>query len=295
MNELNNLFFTANYDIISFHKYSYGQKKFIGNGEHCRFCKKDKNETTFSNKSHAIPESIGNKTIILCDECDICNKFFSENLEDHFDKYTKPYRTFARIKGKKKIPTYKSKDEQTRISVDKDKDIEIFIPVGSKMDETHSSIKIPIDFEPYIPAAVYKTLVKMALSLIEDEKELEAFQITIKWIMEKDHSKHFLLPLKMQAQFMEKDITEGFVFLFRRKGKIQNLPYAIFVISFGNWLYQIIVPSHLDGDSFLYEIPYFYIPLEKVFPKTVDLSGIEKQSFSNNFILKYKTMENLVF
>ena len=222
------------------------------------------------------------------------NKFFSENLEDHFDKYTKPYRTFARIKGKKnKIPTYKSKNKQTRISVDKEQGIEIFLPLESKVDVSSNSIIIPLDFEPHIPVAVYKTLVKMALSLIEDEKEVSAFQMTIKWLLEKDHTKHFMLPLKMQAQFVENDILESFVCLFRRKeGK--NVPYAIFIISFGNWLYQIIVPSHLDGESFLYMIPYFYIPIEKVFVKTVDLSITEKQSFSQILILKYRTMNDLV-
>lgn len=163
----------------------------------------------------------------------------------------------------------------------------------SKVDEPSNSIKIPLDFEPHIPAAVYKTLVKMALSLIEEEKEVSAFQMTIKWLLEKDHSKHFMLPLKMQAQFIENDILESFVCLLRRKeGK--NVPYAIFIIGFGNWLYQIIVPSHLDGESFSYMIPYFYIPIEKVFVKTVDLSISEKQSFSQILILKYRTMNDLV-
>lgn len=299
----NNSFFDENYETLSLEIYSSGKNKFIGDGVKCRFCKKDKSETTFSNISHAIPQAIGNKRIILRDECDICNKFFSENLEDHFDKYTKPYRTFARIKGESKIPTYKSKNKKTRISVDKERDIEIFLPVGSDIfDNTSNSMKISLDFEPHIPAAVYKALVKMALSLIEDEKELSAFQITIKWILEKDHSKHFVHPLKMQIQFIENGaiLRDGFVcFLRRKKGKF--VPYAIFVIGFGNWIYQILVPSHLDGQvtlcensqSFLYSIPYFYIPCESI-KKVVDLSCPEKKSFSEKVTLKYQVMEKLV-
>ena len=294
MNKYNNLFYDENYEILSFDRYSSGEKKFIGNGIKCRFCKKDKSETTFSNKSHAIPESIGNKKIILRDECDICNKFFSENLEDHFDKYTKPYRTFARIKGKKKIPTYKSKDHQTRISVDNQQDIEIFIPLESKIDAQSNTIKILLDFEPHIPAAVYKTLVKMALSLIEEEEENEilAFQVTIKWLLEKDHSKHFMFPLKMLTQFIGNgDALNSFVCLLRRKeGKI--VPYAIFVIGFGNWVYQIFVPSHLDSQPCSYSIPYLHIPCNIVSKEVVDLSSSEKKSFSETRTIQYRIMED---
>jgi len=293
VNEYSNLFFDENYEIISSDRYSLGKKKFIGNGIKCRFCENDKSKTTFSNESHAIPRFIGNKRIILRDECDVCNEFFSKNLENHFDKYTKPHRTFGRIKRYTKIPTYKSKDKQTRISVDKERDVEIFIPLESDIDMLSNPIKIPLDFEPHIPTAVYKTLVKMALSIIENEDEMLAFKITIKWLLEKDHSKHFMLPLKMQVQFIENgDTINDFVCLFRRKEGKTEVPYAIFAIGFGSWVYQIIVPSHLDGQLFSYSTPYLYIPCEKVSAKVVDLSDSEKQSFSETWNLKYHAMED---
>lgn len=126
MSECNNLFFDENYEILSFDRYNSGEKKFIGNGTKCRFCENDKSKTTFSNESHAIPESIGNKKIILRDECDICNRFFSENLEDHFDKYTKPYRTFARIKGKKKYLHIRVKTSRLEYQLIKNKILKFF-------------------------------------------------------------------------------------------------------------------------------------------------------------------------
>ena len=39
----------------------------------CRFCHNKREQVTFKNKSHAISEGLGNKNIILYDECDACN------------------------------------------------------------------------------------------------------------------------------------------------------------------------------------------------------------------------------
>jgi hypothetical protein len=53
----------------------------------CRFCKRKAPEVKFRQKAHALPELIGNRYVFIKTECDDCNKFFSENLEDHFAKF----------------------------------------------------------------------------------------------------------------------------------------------------------------------------------------------------------------
>lgn len=101
-------------------------------------------------------------------------------------------------------------------------------------------MKIKLEFEPNIPAAVYKALVKIALSLIEDQKELAAFQVTIKWLLDTDHSRPIMLPLEMLTTYIPgfQPIHSLFAHILRRKeGK--SVPYAILVIGFGNWIYQI--------------------------------------------------------
>jgi hypothetical protein len=47
----------------------------------CRFCNNKKPKITFNNKAHAISEGLGNKTIVLYDECDSCNTGFSRTIE----------------------------------------------------------------------------------------------------------------------------------------------------------------------------------------------------------------------
>ena len=88
---------------------SKGDKLFIDSESErvCRFCGKSESQVTFKSVAHAIPESLGNKRVILLNECDECNSFFSETLEDSFDKYTKPYRLLFGVKDKKKSQAIK--------------------------------------------------------------------------------------------------------------------------------------------------------------------------------------------
>ena len=96
-----------NYFVI-FSNEDTSKKYYIGkkNNKICRFCNKAKPTVTFDTVAHAIPECLGNKNIICCDECDTCNKNFSENIEVHLDKITLLYRNINMIKGKKKVPSY---------------------------------------------------------------------------------------------------------------------------------------------------------------------------------------------
>lgn len=211
----------------------------------CRFCNKSEKEASFKNIAHAIPESIGNKKIILYEECDNCNKFFSENIEVHFDKLTKPLRNVGQVKGKRNVPSYKTKDKLSRIDV---KDgFQILERIDSRIttfDEENNQIILNYEIEPYIPQAAYKTFVKMALSVMPSD-ELENFKEAIKWIQEPDHTKTFMKPLKVLTTFIPgpNKHPEPVVFLLKRKTDINKYPYSIFVVAFGNMIYQIVVPS----------------------------------------------------
>ena len=76
----------------------------------CRFCGKSKPEVSFRNTAHAIPEFLGNKSLISMNECDICNEFFANEYEDHLAKWFGPARSLCQMRGKKGTPKYKSKE-----------------------------------------------------------------------------------------------------------------------------------------------------------------------------------------
>ncbi len=198
-------FFIDNYELIANGFYGYGPKKYIGekdkNKRKCRFCGQSVPQTIFRNIAHAIPEFLGNKQAILLDECDKCNEFFSQNIEDHLDKLTKPYRIIGQIKGKRKIPSCKDKSKKSRI--DFHNGFKIITSINSDfIKDTGDSLVINFKTEPYIPVGVYKGLVKMVISIIENEKELDAFSATIKWLLDADFSRLMISPLKIWTTFI---------------------------------------------------------------------------------------------
>jgi hypothetical protein len=97
-------FYDQNYECIVNWILLPGNKIMLGSkddGQGCRFCDKRSPEVTFRLDAHAIPESLGNKGLFSAYECDICNQFFGKGIENDFGNWSKPIRTFARIRGKK--------------------------------------------------------------------------------------------------------------------------------------------------------------------------------------------------
>ncbi len=84
----------------------------------CRFCGRDSANTRFRHDAHAIPHLLGNRTLFTREECDQCNLFFGSTIENDLGNWTKPTRTFSRIKGKNGVPTLKNEKEGWRIEYD---------------------------------------------------------------------------------------------------------------------------------------------------------------------------------
>ncbi len=252
-------YFKRNYHEISSYTLDGSNKIHIGErGGNCRFCGKVERQidfeslsiTTFKNVAHAVPEFLGNKQLILLNECDSCNKYFSSALENHLDNFTKPFRTISKIKGKRQAPDYKSKDGLTKFVYRQKFPPAIISPNKSQnviFDEKNKEIIFKFDVGSHIPVAVYKCLVKIALSVINKEK-LHNFIHALIWIRSTDHSRRLLRPLTLLRTFVPGDrpIRNLIVKVFQKKDLITARPNFIFVIGFGNIYYQIVIPSELD-------------------------------------------------
>ncbi|TQP08727.1 HNH endonuclease [Vibrio cholerae] len=288
-------YFNKNYDILCNKFLGSGRNEYIGSkGLPCRFCGKNKPDVTFRTITHAVPEFLGNKQLILRNECDACNEFFSNNLEDHLDKYTKPYRTAAQIKGKRKVPSNKSKDKRTRFDFKPgDKSI-IVSPKDSELadiDVENKTLTYKFEIEPHIPAAVYKCLVKIGLSVIE-ESELNNFEHTIRWILTKDHSVRFLNPLLLTRSFVPgpRPNRKLVVLVLKKRDLISIKPSYLLVVGFGNVVFQLILPSSLDTLLSGNKIPSITMPLpfEKHWPYGVVKSDII--DLSSHMLLRDKVI-----
>lgn len=243
-------YFDNNYDLsASYLNLIPGGKHYIGDKTNrvCRYCGKSKPEVYFKLEAHAIPEFTGNKSLIAFDECDTCNKLFSRVIEDHFGKYLGALRTLSQIHGKKGVPTYKGQDGKSRISLEEAglhiagyEDDPIF-----DLNQESKTLTITAHRQPYVPAAVFKCLVKMAIAIAPNELLPELTHLR-EWINLETHTYESFpyKPLMVFEQFTPgpmpyKGVT---LFLLRRKSGILHVPYLQFVCAFGNTMYQIVLP-----------------------------------------------------
>lgn len=214
----------------------------------CRYCGRDSSATTFKNESHAISVFLGNRTLIDRDECDACNKHFGSFVEDHFAKYTLPNRTFARIKGRAKIPSYKDQDYEISagdgklaISMLRSSDLDGILVKGGE----RSTFKFSTQRQPYRPTAVYKTFVKMALALMPKEDHESLGQLK-QWLLADNHETLFSGDVKVIEWQMPGPMNPHRLLCYICKAKPEfeatHFKY-ILLVAFGNHQYQVVIPD----------------------------------------------------
>ncbi|MPL66194.1 hypothetical protein SDC9_11863 [bioreactor metagenome] len=231
--------------------------KILPNNDVCRFCGEKGDENRNFNNSHAIPLSLGNKQQFLClNECNICNSNFSKYLENDFKWVLNVIRNFHGIEGgnEKKIPIFKDKNEKitfdnkesnfTKLIISFKEKIRT-IQYNDKTDEVIFNYKVNC----HSPIAAYKTLLKMFLSLIEDEKILSNFSKIISWIQNKNHEPLLEdMPLKVIQiiHHIKNPFDKPIVYLF--KSKVEDLEYFdfMFLLIIGPISFQIGI--HTDRE-----------------------------------------------
>jgi hypothetical protein len=259
----------------------------------CRFCDKSEPAVSFRKVAHAIPELIGNKKIFSNNECDTCNEKISQNLEDSLGKYLGLWRTMMQIRGKKGVVSYKAPDGISRIDLNST-GIEVKSFEEDPIIKTNSedkTVTIKGFRQPYIPIAVFKSFVKMTLSVMPYNL-LDYFHDTKKWLLEDSHvvSRYDIQPIFTIASSVSgiKPFGDLSIIVFCRKNETLKVPFMQMVLFFGNLGYQIIVPCkskdyHLSGQ--VMDITPFPHPAW-IMNKSLGNVGISKIDFSGKYIIR---------
>lgn len=257
--------FYANYESIASYDTNQVKDVFLGdkNNQVCRFCGRKKGEVTFKKKAHALSNLIGNNRLFSYYECDECNGNRFSKYESDFSNYMKLLHCLLQIKGKRGIPSYKSrKDDFTRV------DIKDCISVLQKEDETaianlDKKNKI-IHFKgkrTYTPVNVYKCLLKMALTVMPDS-ELPEITNAMDFLMDRKNIKGRLLVWYRQYGGISPFPTPV-TMLFKRKDERvdETVHLYMFLLAYGNFAFQFHIPF-CPADKFLFgkEISMPYIP-----------------------------------
>lgn len=247
-----------NYEVITF-DLDRDNKIKIGEGQKnkrvCRFCQGKTPDVSFKQEAHAISEALGNKKLILNEECDDCNKFFDENVERDFIYYHDLARTMFGIKNKEnEIPKIKGKDFHF-FKID-EKNLSIAV-VGNNTNTTNSSPpestvlrtgnKIKLQ-------NIYKALCKFSLSAIES-KHLIHFTETTKWIKNEKEADALPKIAVLNSYYFFTKRPE--LILYLRNNNNLKIPHLVGEFRFTFYLYIFIVPfSNKDSKNFLSKEDY---------------------------------------
>lgn len=239
----------------------------------CRFCGKDNNQTTFMNESHAFPRFIGNKFVLSEFECDLCNEKFSRILENEFANFMKLFHTLNSVKGKKRIPTYKK--DGIRIEKKEENHLDLRGIKDSSVSEKGVFCKLETD--DFIPVAVYKSLVKMALSMIS-ESDLNKFSKTFAWLQDENHSNEVFhtddLPLIFTQNKSDWQKFNLSGLLYRRKSDNSDIPAYMFKLYYNLFSFQIYIPFCSD------DLKNYFEPFEefKIIPNNFEIDNNNEES-----------------
>jgi hypothetical protein len=261
-------FYGKNYDSIGRWILKPGTKIVLGDSQNdvCRFCGRRSPEVTFKLEAHAIPEALGNKSLSSTYECDDCNQAFGRGIENDLGNWSKPIRTFARIRGKSGVPTLKKSSNggwriefaaTSGFSIKTYEDDPIF-----EIDEAAKRVTFRLRRDTYVPVAVLKAFVKIGLTLMP-EAEMVHFRETLAWIRETNHQLGFVTEFPVLYTFQPGPMPSDLIvaFLLRRKPTASDVPYAFLVLAYGNEVFQVLLPSpeqdaSIDGKPItLYPFP----------------------------------------
>lgn len=226
------------------------RRTIIGNAKKesrcCRFCNKTSNEgATFRKVAHAIPEGLGNKNIILGDECDDCNEFFGNDIEPSLIEHLDIYRVFLGVKGKSGTPKIKYKNGNMQV--------ENNMPIVASQNIERVSdkeIKVHLDStKRFTPAKLYKALCKITLSTIDEEHVADLKQ-TITW-MKTDDQKELCLP-NVAVNVVHSGFSKApQIVNYVRKIDDSDIPHVVSEFRIGGFVYVYIIPfSEKDSVDF---------------------------------------------
>lgn len=216
----------------------------------CRYCKKDASQTTFTEITHLLPELLGRNNIYTYDECDACNHLFSK-YESHLAIFIRPFMTLLGVTTKHNVPAFQSRsvdrDPLTVTSLTHQPDGTRALMIGPAddlyIDANNNVMGILFRHPPFIPLHIYKSLVKIGMSLLPSEFDVHNQQ-TFDWLVNDNVDLGFI-----SFGFMT-TLTQGYVQfpsaeLYRAihlRNKTEEFPEYTLILRFANQVFQVFLP-----------------------------------------------------
>lgn len=277
----------------------------------CRFCGVSNNKNLFRKEAHSIPEFLGNSYLLNDFECDKCNTLFG-TYETCFADYLIIERVISGTKGKKGTPELVQNKSEKFIkrnsSALNNKEIKVQGIAGSDIVIDGESEKIATQFKlSYIPINIYRSLLKMALSIIRHE-DVKLYNTAVDFLFDSkylDEFESFAKVLRYDVDTTHR-VPEPTCILFKKRDLHKKIPMHFFFLYYENIIFCLPLPFNLldvkvgcyDSMSFLIPPPLLFSPPlnEGTFQKEFkDLSSDTKSGQTTNVSLKVPIEKLLEF
>lgn len=203
--------------------YFYGEKD--KNKRICKYCNNNNSNTSFKEKAHIIPKSLGNNNLFDNEECDNCNHKFASNIEEDLNLYLAPFKTIFKVKGYgDKVPDFNNKDGEYIKLIDNK------IEMAFKhVEEDENGLPKLIKFHlgKINMQNFYRALVKMALGFLPYKEIREHFIDTVEWIKLKLIKKKLPPVIMFFNRNRNVEIPILMVFYVRKNESDNKYPYLV--------------------------------------------------------------------
>lgn len=243
------------YTQIARHRFRSHAKVLVGtsNPRRCRYCGRGDGDTTFRKRAHVVPEFLGNRSILSTEECDSCNAWFGAEYDTHMAAMLTPFLTAFRIRGKRGLPTYKSRSGKSLMEGTSGG--LLFMDAGDgelfDWDRSRGEVTLTMDSQRFIPRRAFKSIVKSAVGLLPSEL-LSDYKKTIDWLRSADDTATWVRPRECVGSVIflpgNRPHGDGSVFLLRRKSDARSFPDLVLVLAVSNLQIQVFVPLGLHDD-----------------------------------------------
>lgn len=283
----------ANYSIIADYDMSHNKEILLGDKSEprkCRFCGKSTPEVSFESDAHAVPHLIGNRVLKTLYECDCCNKQLFSKMEEQFDAYTRLYHVFCHVsRNGNTVNSYKCHSKSKAGVCVSGEWTDVNFCVGedltSRVNQQDKTITIS-GVRSYNPLAVFKAVVKMALSIMPDS-DLNNIEDTFRWLRTSDiHLSHLKLSIRLYEGVHD---FNGECMIYKRKDNHKdNVPCYLFGLKYNNLFIQIHIPLCKEDR-------YIQGPISvPVIPCQMDAEGIRYLHYLNDMSSNQKVSKEKV-
>ena len=217
-----------------------------GRAGRCRFCGRNASKVKFEKRAHAVPEFLGNKAIKSRNECDECNQLLGDKYEIHLARWCKFERAVHQVRGKKGVTKFEDPDRS--FSVETKDGNQVYTIEDAQLYTTLATGKSPDTLEfagtartqSFILRNAALSLFKLACSICP-ESDLDEFQPTIDWIMERSEKKIEPLQVILLSANTDALYNPGHVVLYRKKNDIEA-PLYWCVLAWSIYRMQFFIP-----------------------------------------------------